>query len=308
LIYTFCHHKKMQDNEIAHLFTSLCISSKRKSPAIASIETLYECVKRSQATTLVGLSNELKKAIEIMLNTNYSYTAVSSASELFMRFISLTTLDKPDQDFSDCVKVLLERGQIFLCRVAASRQKIASLCRSFIRNGSKVMVHARSCVVLRALCQAAEDGKQLEVFITESKPSNGGSDFYDCLRQAGIQYMQITDSSIGYFMENIDFVLVGAEGVVESGGIINKIGTLTIAICAKAMNKPFYVLVESIKFVKSYPLTQSDLTQHFTKSCEKSSEHPRVDYTPAKYITLLFTDLGILTPTAVSDELIKLYL
>lgn len=36
--------------------------------------------------------------------------------------------------------------------------------------------------------------------------------------------------------------------------------------------------------------------------------HPLVDYTPPSYITLLFTDLGILTPSAVSDELIKLYL
>jgi translation initiation factor 2B subunit (eIF-2B alpha/beta/delta family) len=39
-----------------------------------------------------------------------------------------------------------------------------------------------------------------------------------------------------------------------------------------------------------------------------SKEHPQVDYTPPSYITLLFTDLGILTPSAVSDELIKLYL
>ena len=39
-----------------------------------------------------------------------------------------------------------------------------------------------------------------------------------------------------------------------------------------------------------------------------TKEHPQVDYTPPSYITLLFTDLGILTPSAVSDELIKLYL
>ncbi len=35
--------------------------------------------------------------------------------------------------------------------------------------------------------------------------------------------------------------------------------------------------------------------------------NPRCDYTPPAYITLLFTDLSILTPSAVSDELIKLY-
>jgi translation initiation factor eIF-2B subunit alpha len=32
-----------------------------------------------------------------------------------------------------------------------------------------------------------------------------------------------------------------------------------------------------------------------------------IDFTPAEYITLLFTDLGVLTPAAVSDELIRLY-
>ena len=35
--------------------------------------------------------------------------------------------------------------------------------------------------------------------------------------------------------------------------------------------------------------------------------NPSCDYTPANYISLLFTDMGILTPAAVSDELIKLY-
>jgi translation initiation factor 2B subunit (eIF-2B alpha/beta/delta family) len=36
-------------------------------------------------------------------------------------------------------------------------------------------------------------------------------------------------------------------------------------------------------------------------------ENSPCDFTPAKFITLLFTDLGVLTPSAVSDELIRLY-
>ena len=44
------------------------------------------------------------------------------------------------------------------------------------------------------------------------------------------------------------------------------------------------------------------------KSKDLSREHPVVDYTPPPYISLLFTDLGVLTPSAVSDELLKLYL
>jgi hypothetical protein len=43
------------------------------------------------------------------------------------------------------------------------------------------------------------------------------------LEDAGVPYTLILDASIGYIMSEIDYVLVGAEGVVESGGIINRV-------------------------------------------------------------------------------------
>jgi len=55
-------------------------------------------------------------------------------------------------------------------------------------------------------------------------------------------------------MPKIDCVFVGCEAVVENGGIINKIGTFTIALCAKTFQKPFYVFTESLKFMKEFPL------------------------------------------------------
>jgi translation initiation factor eIF-2B subunit alpha len=99
---------------------------------------------------------------------------------------------------------------------------------------------------------------------------------------------------------------------MESGGVINRIGTFTTALCAKEMHKPFYVLTESFKFSRLYPLSQNDLPDNYRydtnveRKCLEDA-HPLVDYTPPLYITLIFTDLGILTPSAVSDELIKLY-
>ena len=117
-------------------------------------------------------------------------------------------------------------------------------------------------------------------------------------------------------MEKVDIVLVGAEGVVENGGIINKIGTYGMAIVAKTLNKSFYVAAESFKFTRLFPLNQSDLPDECKykgsslrdANADLDKEHPLVDYTPPEYITLLFTDLGVLTPTAVSDHLIDLYL
>ena len=109
--------------------------------------------------------------------------------------------------------------------------------------------------------------------------------------------------------------MVGAEGVVENGGIVNKIGTYTIAICAKMLNKPVYVFCESFKFVRMYPLNQKDLKDEFKyhastlrKVTDLSSCLPLVDYTNPSLITLFFTDLGILTPSAVRDEFYDLFL
>lgn len=50
-------------------------------------------------------------------------------------------------------------------------------------------------------------------------------------------------------MDEVDMVFVGADGVVESGGIINMMGTYQIALVAHSMNKPVYVAAESYKVV-----------------------------------------------------------
>ena len=73
----------------------------------------------------------------------------------------------------------------------------------------------------------------------------------------------VLDAAVGYIIEKVDLVIVGAEGVVENGGIINKIGTNQMAVCAKAQNKPFYVVAESFKFVRLFPLNQQDVPDKF---------------------------------------------
>lgn len=45
-------------------------------------------------------------------------------------------------------------------------------------------------------------------------------------------------------MDKVDFVLVGSEAVVESGGLVNAVGSNQIAIIARAAHKPFYALAE----------------------------------------------------------------
>jgi translation initiation factor eIF-2B subunit alpha len=114
------------------------------------------------------------------------------------------------------------------------------------------------------------------------------------------------------------------------------LGTYQVALIAKMTRKPFYVAVESYKFARMYPLSQRDIADlcqgevgsgkidfenspsappintagdGVEESIDKKIEPsiPVIDFTPAEYITLLFTDIGVLTPAAVSDELIRLY-
>ena len=63
----------------------------------------------------------------------------------------------------------------------------------------------------------------------------------------------IAKNSIEILIWNLS--IVGAEAVVENGGIINRIGTYTVALCAKQLKKPFYVFSESHKFSRMYPLS-----------------------------------------------------
>jgi translation initiation factor eIF-2B subunit alpha len=90
---------------------------------------------------------------------------------------------------------------------------------------------------------------------TEGRPDNTGAEVAKELLSVGIPVTLILDSGVAYMMEKVDMVLVGAEGVVESGGIINMLGTYQAALVARTMNKPVYVAAESYKvFLQSQPL------------------------------------------------------
>ena len=65
-------------------------------------------------------------------------------------------------------------------------------------------------------------------------------------------------------------------------------------------------MIDSLKFLKIYPLDQVDVQQSLSKYIIEEDQ-VCCDYTPPEFITLLFTDIGILTPSAVSDELIQVF-
>ena len=111
-------------------------------------------------------------------------------------------------------------------------------------------------------------------------------------------------------------VMLGAEGVVENGGIISGMGTYQLGVLAKAAGKPVYVCTESHKFVRVFPLSQRDVGREVLRFSEggekggievKDEKIGKVDYTPPELITALITETGVHTPSAVSEELIQIW-
>jgi len=298
----------MDNSAVTEHYNGQLRSNPEMSAAVAAINTLVKLMETNQAGTISELRDNIKNATSVMLEGEYSYASVSAGCEQFLRYISLANLD------SNFKEVMLDRAQKFLKNTIKSRAKTVKLAQGFIDDGATILTHCRSRVVMQALKAAAKDNKRFTVFVTQSNPNQSGYRAKEDLEKVGIPTTVILDAAVGYIMEQVDLVMLGAEGVVESGGIINKIGSYPIAITAKAMNKSVYVIAESFKFVRSFPLNQKDVPDHFKyrasvlrEKKDLSHEHPLVDYTPPEYIDLMITDLGVLTPSAVSDELIKLY-
>ncbi|XP_077240891.1 uncharacterized protein LOC143881598 [Tasmannia lanceolata] len=290
----------------------------RKKPdlaeAVAAIMALASVIQSSEATTMMELEIELKKASDVLKSWDTTSISLSAGCDLFIRYVTRTSALEYE-DFNAAKSRLIERGEKFGEISLKARRTIAMLSQDFIFDGCTILAHGYSRVVLEVLKMAAAGGKLFRVFCTEGRPDRTGLRLSKELTSLGVPVKLLIDSAVAYTMDEIDMVFVGADGVVESGGIINMMGTYQIALVAHSMNKPVYVAAESYKFARQYPLDQKDLGPAlrpiefgvpipYGVEVEKSAR----DYTPPQYLTLLFTDLGVLTPSVVSDELIQLYL
>lgn len=297
--------------DIAKNYLQFLEEDKEMTMPIAAIESLVTMLRIEQPGTSLELIKLVKLSIATLKTSIPNAISLSAGCDLFMRFVLRNT--NLYSDWESCKKNLVENGELFVQRAEESREKLAELGVPFIEDGDTILVHSYSRVIHQLLLKARKDKlRRFKVIVTESRPSNNGYKMAAVLREADIPVEVVVDNAVGYVIHNVDKIVVGAEGVAESGGIINHIGTYQIGCLAKINNKPFYVVTESHKFVRLFPLSPSDLPQHMGGLIESSNDETPVgphlvDFTPHEYITALVTDLGVLTPSAVSEELIKVW-
>lgn len=316
------------------------------STPLAAILALTELVRRSDAGTMFELVKDLNDGAKVLNNKTPNPIGLNAGCELFIAFVTLFPHDS--DSFSDLKRELVKQGQGYAKEALIYREKIAQLALGFIKDESVILTHSYSRVVMKTLLRAHER-KRISVYVTEARPRGLGLRTYDELTAVGIPCTVVLDSAVSYVMDKVDFVLVGSEAVVESGGLINAVGSNQIAIIAKAANIPFYALAESYKFHRLFPLSQYDLPTHKpnilsfplalrtpapevalqTKNQsigtvdkdahtlasnrtrnmtqEQIACNPDVDYTRPDLITLVFSDVGSLTPEGVSQYLVGMF-
>ncbi len=149
-------------------------------------------------------------------------------------------------------------------------------------------------------------GKPFRVFVDETRPLLQGARLTAWeLAAAGIDVTLICDGAAAAFMAagEIDLALVGTDRVTANGDVVNKIGTLGVAVLCRHFGIPFYVALPSSTFDpdtatgSEVPIEERDPTEVLgARAAEVSARNPAFDVTPASLVTAFITDRGIVRP------------
>ncbi|KAL8771602.1 MAG: hypothetical protein Q9209_003045 [Squamulea sp. 1 TL-2023] len=303
---------------------------------LAAISSLITLLTHSPPSTTSETLSLLSHHSSILKRSVRNPIALSAGTDLFQRYIVSTlqtptsTSKSPEDDFKTIRDQLIRNGESFVERAKEARGVIAQVAKRLLRDGGTVLTMGRSRVVSATLDKAADEGVGFRVIhVRNSSASDGEDGMIAQLRGKGIPVAVIEPLAVAYSLGKVTMVMVGAEGVLENGGIVSRMGTYQLAMLAKSVGKPVYVVAESHKYVRLYPLGQYDLPIQQTvldfrdgdedgqgnvgaagEDRRQGSEvegDEAVDYTPPELITALVTETGIHTPTAVSEELIKIW-
>ncbi|MEK6946063.1 MAG: S-methyl-5-thioribose-1-phosphate isomerase [Nanoarchaeota archaeon] len=207
-------------------------------------------------------------------------------------------------------------------------RKIGEHGSNLIKNNQNILTHcnagALACVdfgtALSPIRLAHYSKKNIFVYADETRPRNQGMSLTAWeLAQEKIPHSIIADNAAGYFMKKgeIDFVIVGADRIAMNGDVANKIGTYEKAVLAKENNVPFYVAAPlstfdpNSKSGEDIPIEErsQDEVLYVSGVDENkkrikvriapegsSAKNPAFDVTPAKYITGIITEKGVIMP------------
>ncbi|MFW9845352.1 MAG: S-methyl-5-thioribose-1-phosphate isomerase [Candidatus Thorarchaeota archaeon] len=296
----------------------------RGAPAIGAAAAMGMALAaiESKAKTRDELLAFLEKAA-ITLNTRPTAVNLTWATA---RMLRVAREAKGSAD--DIVKRLIEEGKeiaeedVRMCRSmgenALSVIKPGFTIQTICNAGSLATVHLGT---VGAVVRVAHEkyGGDIKVYAAETRPRQQGAKLtvFEFMEDK-IDTTLITDGMIGtVFREGrVDCCVVGADRIVRTGHVINKIGTYTMAITAKHHNIPFYSVVpmstidwdtnvEDVVIEERDPDEIRIINGQYVTVPDAKVYNPAFDVTPPELITAIITDKGVVhNPT--EEKMLKL--
>jgi methylthioribose-1-phosphate isomerase len=188
---------------------------------------------------------------------------------------------------------------------------------ALVPKGARILTHCNAGALavgswgtaVGVIRSAHAAGKGVSVLVDETRPYLQGARLTAWeLKQYGIPHHLITDSMAGHFMSRgeVDLVIAGADRIAANGDTANKIGTYSLAVLAREHKIPFFIAAPastfdlSIRSGREIPIEEraGDEVTHFQGRLAAPegtpARHPAFDVTPAKYITAIITERGVI--------------
>lgn len=305
-------HVRCKDyREVANAIKKLVV---RGAPAIGVTAAfgLALAAQASRAKALPELMTDLDTAFKTLRATR------PTAINLFWALERVMEKAKRAKTVEDAKKAVLDEAlKMSEEDVEANRHMGANGAKMF-RDGDVVLTHCNAGslatvaygTALGVIRAARESGKRLSVIATETRPVMQGSRLTAFeLQHDGIDVSLIPDTAVGHMMAKsaIKRVIVGADRVLRSGHVFNKIGTYQVAILARRHRVPFYVAAPLSTFdFESSPeevIIEERSVDEVVKVGKKRIApkgvrifNPAFDMTPPELITGIITEKGVLKP------------
>ncbi|MEM8571464.1 MAG: hypothetical protein AAGG56_11190 [Pseudomonadota bacterium] len=158
--------------------------------------------------------------------------------------------------------------------------------------------------VVRALAETAQIDR---IIVPESRSIEGGRRFLEDLSGIGADFVFLPDAALDYAVASCDAVLLGAESVTRDGGVINTIGSVIAARCAKARNVPVYGAADLFKVgermaseIGPFELRSYDFLLPAGQLA--STRAPELEVVPPALIAAILTEAGALAPEKIAGE------
>jgi len=298
-------------NDVANAIRTLVV---RGAPAIgiSGAFGIALAAINSEARTKDDLIQDLHKAYKTLLETR------PTAVNLVWALDKIMKVAKQGKEVSEIKNLIVQTAKEMADEDVKTNKTMGKLGSELFDNNDTIMTHCNAGAlatvaygtalgVIRAI---KDSGKNIKVIATETRPVQQGSRLTAFeLKHDGIDVSLIPDTAVGYAMTKglVDKVIVGADRILRSGHVFNKIGTYQVATMAKQHGIPFYVAAPLSSFdMKNNP---EDVVIEQRKASEVTGIgdrktapeginviNPAFDMTPPELISGIITEKGIAKP------------